>query len=363
MKTNQNSRTRFGNGALLISTILGISLFTSMTFDNANAQGPGGRQGGQGRGGQQGRPGGQGRGGQQGGPGGQQGGPGRGGLQEPGGRAPLVRGAITGKDNANQTITISLPGRDDQVIQVTNSTRFVTQMTIAIGDLKVDDHIQVQGMPTGISADLITAGEIPDFLRGGGPGGGGPGGPGGGRQGGPGGGPDNQDSESDVSAYPRRGPSFQAPRDGQGGAPQNGRQGGGPGGNRPPQSFAMATGKVVSTSPLVVSLNSELSIIVKMALNAKVTKMVQTSFADLKKGDKIVVAGQPGNDGLFIARGIGVNVTIGGGPGGPGGPGGRGGPGGPGGGRRPGGPGGPPPGGQDDQGGPPPPPDGPPSAK
>ncbi len=81
------------------------------------------------------------------------------------------------------------------------------------------------------------------------------------------------------------------------------------------------------------------------------TKITQTSFNNLKVGDRVMAAGQTGNDGTFVATGVAVNMEMGGGmgpggfgPGGPGGmgPGGPGGPGGPNGFGGPGGPGGPP---------------------
>src|SRR5207302_10630353 len=105
-------------------------------------------------------------------------------------------------------------------------------------------------------------------------------------------------------------------------------------------------------------------VILKMASNAKVTKISAVTLNSLKVGDRIMASGQAGENGTFTATTIGVNMEMGGGGpgrggfGGPGGPGGfgGGGPGGPGG-FRPGDPGGFPggPGGPD---GPPPPPPG-----
>jgi hypothetical protein len=100
-----------------------------------------------------------------------------------------------------------------------------------------------------------------------------------------------------------------------------------------PQAFknASATGKVTSTNPLTISLGSDVSIVLKLAPNAKVTKIESANLQNLKVGDRIMAAGQPGNDWTFTATGIGVNLDMGGGFGfGPGGPGGFG-PGGPGG--------------------------------
>src|SRR5205807_1267461 len=109
-----------------------------------------------------------------------------------------------------------------------------------------------------------------------------------------------------------------------------------------------------------ISLGSDVSVTLKMASNAKVTKISVVTLNSLKVGDRIMASGQTGDDGTFVANTIGVNMDMGMGMGGgggfgrPGGPGGFGGPGGgpggfpggPGGGG-PGGPPGPPPGGQD----------------
>jgi hypothetical protein len=225
-------------------------------------------------------------------------------------------------------ITIASQFGGSQNIKVTSTTKFATQSTVTVADLKVGDQVQVQGAPTSITASSITAGDIPDFLQGGGPGRGGPGGL---QQGG-------------VQASTRAG--------------QPGQQGG-PGNQM--QAFAMAAGKIESLNPLTIAISSDVSIVLKLAKDAKITKITSTTLNDLKVGDRIQASGQAAQDGTFNATGIGVNLSQGGfGPGGSGGPGGIG-PGGPGGGGRGGfgGPGGP--GGQGGPGGPggPPPGDGP----
>ena len=306
-------------------------------------------------------------------------------------------GTITGSDRNNGTITVKTQFEgDSQTIEVTAATKLYAQNSITVDSLKVGDMIQVQGMPTGILAETLTAGEIPDFMMGGpgggfgGPGGFGPGGGPGGRGRGPGGfggdagGPPGrgggQDGQDDGPGGPPRdvqsgspdepgggynqdtrpgqpGPKLQGPG-GQGGRGQGGPggQGGrGPGGfggqrgGRGPQmqSNAFATGKVVSTSPLVIEISDTVSAILKLAPNAKVTRISRITFASLKVGDKVVATGRPDDNGSFVADSMGINMIMPGRPGGQGGPGGRGqgGPGGPGGqggfnGRGPGGPGG-----------------------
>jgi hypothetical protein len=95
---------------------------------------------------------------------------------------------------------------------------------------------------------------------------------------------------------------------------------------------------VVSISPLTIAVGSDIKITIRSDANSKVLRVADGSIQDLKVGDRIVAIGQSGDDGVFSATTIGINLpasTMGrGGPGGPGGfggPGGQGGPGGPGG--------------------------------
>jgi len=290
-----------------------ISLFSCAVIAPGlcNAQAQGQQQGGfQGQGGP-GGPGGQGGGGFQG-----RGGPGG------GGQRPMINGTITGGDAAAGTITISTQFGGSQVIKVSTSTKYQTQKTITVADLKVGDQVRVQGVPLAITASSIIAGDLSDIMGGG---------PNGGR--------------NRPGAQPNQGNS------------QNGPGGQfGPGGQGGEQSFATAVGKVASTSPLTIRLSSDVSVVLKLASTAKISKITTITFSNLNVGDKIMANGQTGSDGTLSATTVSINMQLGGGPGGgPGGPGGPGGgPGGPGGpGGDGGGPGGP---GGDGQGGPPPPP-------
>jgi hypothetical protein len=176
----------------------------------------------------------------------------------------------------------------------------VTQAAATIADLRVGDQVQIQGVPTGITASSITAGQMPTFLPGGGPGGGGGGNAGGG--------------------------------------PAAGNPGGRGAGAGP--TFASASGRVTSTNPLTISLGEGVSLTVTPAANARITRITPVAFNNLKAGDRVMAMGQAGQDGTFTATGLTVNMEMG--PGGFGGfgPGGFGGRGGRGGGRR-GGQGGP----------------------
>jgi hypothetical protein len=227
---------------------------------------------------------------------------------------PFVMGKITAGDANNGIIAVASQFGGEQQVRVTPNTQFVVQKTIPASALQVNDQVQVQGVPTAITASTITAGQQPDFLRMGPFGGGGFG--------------------------PRAG----------GGGPNPGNLVGRVGQT---QAFASATGKVTATSPLTISISDNVSVVLKVTANTKLTKFDKTQFSNLKVGDTIIAAGQAGDDGSFTATGVGVNISTEGGfgfgaPGGfgPGGfgPGGRGGRGGrgPGGqGEGPGGPDGP----------------------
>ncbi len=208
---------------------------------------------------------------QQGGFGGPGGGGGFGGGQGGGGfnrRPPFASGTVTAVDSGAGTITISgRGGGPDQTIQTQGTTSIVTQTTAAVSDLKKGDTIEVQGMPTGITASSVTIGQSP-FAGLGGPGG--PGGPGGG---GPGGG-------------------F-----------------GGPGAAAAPAT-ASAKGTVTGTSPLTISLSSTASLVLKMDPSAKVTKYTTETLSAVKVGDRVMGIGTANDDGTFAATTVAVNVDM-----------------------------------------------------
>ena len=201
-----------------------------------------------------------------GGPGGFRGGPGGGGQ---GGfrRPPVAFGTVTAIDAGAGTITIaSRFGGADQTIQTQGTTQIVSQTAASVSDLKKGDKIEVQGVPTGITASALTIGQSP--LSGlGGPGGG-PGGPGGGFGGGP----------------------------GMQGAP----------------AMASATGIVTSVSPLTISLSSTASLTLKMDPSAKVTKYTTVPLSSIKVGDSVMGIGTANDDGSFAATTVALNMNLGG---------------------------------------------------
>ena len=214
-----------------------------------------------------------------------------GGGGQPNRRPPFANGTVTAVDLASGSVTISSPfGGQPEVIQTEATTKILAQVAATLSDLEVGNQIQIQGIPTGISASSVTIGEppMPHFGGGRGPGG----------------------------------------RPGNGGPGKNG----GPGGNDTPpvKGHASASGIVTSVKPLTISLGQGISVTLTLAAAAKVTKFTPVLLSSVKVGDRIVSTGQNNDDGTFTAATIGVNIDMPpmgmGGRGGPGGP--NGGPGG-----------------------------------
>jgi len=255
----------------------------------------------------------QGQPGQPGGGRGRQRGAGGGGFGNFQQQMPFAMGTVSGGDPATGTIIITSQfGNGNQTIHVANDTKIVVQVQVDISKLKVGDTVQVQGVPKEISVNTISAGEVPDFL---------PGGQRGGRAGGPGGQPGAPGNPGAAAGGQGAGANGQPQR------PQA------------PPAVASASGKITKLEPLTISLSDDVSIVLKMAPNAKITKLMPGTINNVKLGDNITASGAAAADGSFNATGVGINVQMGGrggrgfggGFGGPGGPG-FGGPGGPGGG-------------------------------
>lgn len=225
--------------------------------------------------------------------GGRNGGQGRGGAGFMA-RMPFAMGTITGGDATNRTIAIkSQMTGAVQTIQLSVATQIYTQVTVTVADLKINDKVKVSGIPTAITADSITAGDIPDFLQ--------------------------------PTTRPRPGgaaPAIAAATDPTAQDDPNGDT------VIPApkvQATASATGKVISLSPLTVELSKDVSVVLKLAPKAKIIRITLLPFKNLNVGDKIVAAGQANTEGVFEATGIGINIDpssglgIGGFPGGGGG--------------------------------------------
>ena len=195
-------------------------------------------------------------------------------------RPPFAFGTVTAVDAGAGTITLSSQfGGGTQTIQTQGATQITTQVAAKVSDLKVGDQIQVQGVPTGITASSLTIGQSP--FPAGGPGGG-PGGPGGG------------------------------PRPG--------------GGGTAAPAYATASGTVATLSPLTITLSPTVTLGLKMDADAKVIRYTTLALSGIKVGDRVMGQGTTGDDGTLSATTVAVNVDMGGfGGRGQGGYGGRGG--------------------------------------
>jgi len=194
--------------------------------------------------------------------------PGGGGGGNRGGnrRAPFAFGTVSAVDTGAGTITVTSQfGGGTQTIQTQGTTQIVSQAAAQVSDLKVGDKVQVQGIPTGITASALSIGASP-FANLGGNGGAPP--------------------------------------------PAGGNGGGAPPAPAAPQSFAMAAGTVTSTNPLTVKVSDSVSLTLKMDPTAKVTKYTPVNLSAIKVGDQIVGLGQTGADGSLAATTVAVNVDM-----------------------------------------------------
>jgi hypothetical protein len=207
--------------------------------------------------------------------------PGRGqGFGGRGGFGGGVVGTIQQVDATKGTIQIQTTGPQagSRMVSFTAETAVFRQSQGTLADLKVNDTIQVSGMPTSINAMQLQLGEFPQAGFGGFGGRGGAGGAGGGGGQAPGNAP---------------------------GAGARGVAGGGPGGG---PGMANVSGTIVSTSPLVVQLPGNVRVNVSADPSTRVTKTVKTTAADLKVGDTIRAVGRPDDQGNVTALQITVGV-------------------------------------------------------
>lgn len=249
----------------------------------------------------------------QGGPGGGFGGGGRG--PSGGGRGGFAGrfafGTVSAVDASAGTITLTpRGGGSDQVIQVPPTVNMVTQTPTTVRDLKVGEQVRVSGIPTTITASQIVVGSLPAGI--GGPGGGGRGG----QFGNPGGGPGGQ--------FGGQGGRFGGPGGGPGFGGGRGGANGGPGG-----STMTITASVLSLNPLTLIAPDNTSITLKMASDAKISRLSTLAMSGVKVGDQVIATGQTGDNGVFTASTVADNLDMGSmmgrGMGGGGGFGGRGG--------------------------------------
>ena len=184
--------------------------------------------------------------------------------QGPGGfgNLPFVMGTVAEVGQTQKMIAVNSSfGGDERIIRVTDQTKLVTEREVKVSEIKVGDQLQVNGVPTGISARSVTVGEAPEFFR--------------------------------------------MPGQRQGG----GDRGGQPGrGGQMRMTFAAASGKVTSVNPLTIALDDNVSVVIKMASDGTVRKIVPVTLATIKEGDRIVAGGTMDGEGVLNATAVGVNM-------------------------------------------------------
>ncbi len=187
------------------------------------------------------------------------------------GRLPFANGTVTAVDAAAGTVTLMpmFGGGTPQTVKVTDETKITATRGGTVGDLKVGDTIQVRGVPTGITAAQITAGDSADPMGGG---------------------------MGFMPARPLRGAGF-----------GNGRPN--PGG--PQAAFAQASGTITSLSPLTVSVSEGVQVTLRVGPQAKISRNVSEKIGDLKAGDRVMANGKAGDDGVLAASRIRVNADYG----------------------------------------------------
>ena len=192
--------------------------------------------------------------------------PGRPGGNPFGGRMPFTAGKIRTVNAAAGTVTLTpmFGGAAAQTVQTTGTTQITAQTDVKVGELKVGDTVQVHGVPTGILATQITAGD-----------------------------------------------SFDAPMGSPLGGPRPGGMAGGPRPGGPSADFAQASGKITALTPLTISLSDSVQVTLKVTATTIIHKNVTEKIGDLKVGDRIMANGLSGDDGVFHATRLRVNGDYG----------------------------------------------------
>ena len=181
---------------------------------------------------------------------------------------PFVVGTVAEVGQTQKMIAVTMPfGRNERIVKVTDKTKMVTQRDAKVSELKVGDQVQVSGVPTGIRASSVTIGDAPGFFS---------------------------------AMMPGRRPGMANA----GGQPQQ---------NPWQMSFASASGKVTSVSPLTVALDNQVSLTIKMAPDARVQKIAPVALSAIKEGDRIMAVGKTDSQGILSATSIGINMGMGGG--------------------------------------------------
>ena len=269
----------------------------------------------------------------------------------------IVIGKVTSVDKDGKTISVE--ARDgQQTIKIDADAKVLKQKTITVADIKIGDIVRINGSRAGLDGKTIYVGDISGMLpnimprpfgmfggpngrpqsgegpngeiRGPFPGGGPngemqgpppPGVPNGGMQGPP---PPGGGQYMRLNRYEDE--SAKAPMrliqdDNMEGPPPGGPEGGmgqrpafgGGGGMRmaPPPGFGGPQGlkgKVTSLKPLTLAITEDLSLVIKTSASTKVYKAAPASISSIIVGDRVVAKGTTGDDGIFVAKTLGVNI-------------------------------------------------------
>ncbi len=183
----------------------------------------------------------------------------------PSGMMAFAFGKIGTVDAAAETITLTpQPGEaTGQTVKLTGKTRILAQIQVSLSELKIGDRVQVHGVPTGIAASQITAG----------------------------------DETSTVSSSPFGGPSPFG-MGGPNGGPSVGAA----------AASAQASGKITRLSPLTIAVSNTTSLTITAAPSLKVGKTISETLGDLKAGDHLSASGLSDAAGVLTADHVQINM-------------------------------------------------------
>ncbi len=181
-------------------------------------------------------------------------------------KMPFAMGTVTAVDaGAGNVVVRSQFGGELRTLKVGKATEITARAESKVSDLKVGDTVQVRGVPSGITASQISAGEAAGA------------------------------GDAMLGGMMGNGPSGM-------GRPNNA---GGPGG--PGAAYAQASGKITALSPLTIALPGGVTVTLKTAPGTKISRMVTEKIGDLKVGDTVMASGQPAADGSLAATRVRVN--------------------------------------------------------
>ncbi len=185
-------------------------------------------------------------------------------------RMPFALGTISAVNAGAGTITVrSQFGGELRTVKITATTDISARVDAKVSDLKVGDTVQVRGVPTGITASQISAGDTA---------------------------PGPMMDNGMMGGDPMGGGTFGM-----------GRPNGVAGPSGPEAAYAQASGKITALSPLTIALPGGVSVMLTAAPDAKISRTVSEKIGSLKVGDTVMASGQPAADGSLAATRLRVN--------------------------------------------------------